>query len=48
MLPRERVEAALRHEEPDLVPWGEHSIDYSIYEMVLGRRSYVQGKIRET
>jgi len=48
MLPRERVEAALRHEEPDLVPWGEHSIDYNIYEMVLGRRSYVQGKIRET
>ncbi len=46
MLPRERVEAALAHEEPDLVPWGEHSIDYTTYEMVLGRPSFVQGKFK--
>ena len=48
MLPRERVQAALSHTEPDLVPWGEHSIDYNIYEMVLGRESWVHAKFRET
>lgn len=48
MLPRERVEATLKFQEPDLVPWGEHSIDYTTYEMVLGRPSLVQGKMKQT
>lgn len=48
MLPRQRVETTLRHQEPDLVPWGEHSIDYNIYEMALGRESWVHAKIKET
>jgi len=48
LLPRERVRKALAHEEPDLVPWGEHSIDYNIYEMVLGRETWVQAKFKET
>lgn len=48
MLPRERVEITLGFEEPDLVPWGEHSIDYTTYEMVLGRESLVQGKMKHT
>ncbi len=48
MLPRQRVATALAHREPDLIPWGEHSIDYNIYEMTLGRESFVQGKITET
>ncbi|MFP3904988.1 MAG: uroporphyrinogen decarboxylase family protein [Armatimonadota bacterium] len=48
MLPRERVETTLQFEEPDFVPWGEHSIDYTTYEMVLGRKSFVQGKIHKT
>lgn len=48
MLPRERVVATLQHQEPDLVPWGEHSIDYNIYEMVLGRESWVHAKFKET
>lgn len=48
MLPRERVATTLEHREPDLVPWGEHSIDYNIYEMVLGRESWVHAKFRET
>jgi hypothetical protein len=48
MLPRERVIAALEHREPDLIPWGEHSIDYNIYEMVLGRPTLVQAKFRGT
>ena len=41
MLPRERVYAALDHEEPDRIPWGEHLIDFNIYEEFLGRKSLV-------
>ena len=48
MLPRERVFAALEHREPDRVPWGEHSIDYNVYEDILGRPTLVQAKMRET
>lgn len=48
MTPKERVIAALEHREPDVVPWGEHSIDYNIYEMVLGRESFLHAKFKET
>ncbi len=48
MLPRERVFAALDHKEPDRIPWGEHSIDYTVYEDILGRPTLVQAKMRET
>lgn len=48
MLPRERVLAALEHREPDRVPWGEHSIDYNVYEDILGRETFVQAKMRQT
>ena len=48
MLPRERVLAALEHREPDRIPWGEHSIDYNVYEDILGRKTFVQAKMRET
>ncbi len=48
MLPRERVFKTLSHVEPDIVPWGEHSIDYNVYEDILGRETFVQGKFRET
>ena len=48
MLPRERVLKTLSFQEPDLVPWGEHSIDYTTYEMVLGRPSLVQAKMKQT
>lgn len=48
MLPRERVFAALEHREPDRIPWGEHSIDYNVYEDILGRETLVQSKIRQT
>ena len=27
MLPRDRVHAALNHQEPDRIPWGEHLTD---------------------
>jgi hypothetical protein len=48
MLPRERVFSTLRHEEPDIIPWGEHSIDFNIYEAMLGRETLVQAKFRQT
>jgi hypothetical protein len=46
--PKERVLATLAHREPDRIPWGEHSIDYNVYEDILGRRTLVQAKFRET
>lgn len=48
MLPRERVFAALEHKEPDRIPWGEHSIDYNVYEDILGRETLVQAKMKTT
>lgn len=48
MLSRERVFAALEHREPDRIPWGEHSIDYNVYEDILGRKTLAQAKMRET
>ena len=48
MTPKERVITTLAHKEPDLVPWGEHSIDYNIYEMILGRKSLTHAKFKET
>ena len=48
MLPRERVLAALEHREADRIPWGEHSIDYNVYEDILGRETFVQAKMKET
>jgi hypothetical protein len=48
MLPRERVFAALEHREPDRIPWGEHWIDYNVYEDFLGRDTLVHAKMRET
>ena len=48
MLPRERVLKTLQHQEPDIVPWGEHFIDYNVYEDILGRPTLVHAKFRET
>jgi uroporphyrinogen decarboxylase len=48
MLPKERVFAALEHREPDRIPWGEHSIDYNVFEDILGRSSLTHAKMRET
>jgi hypothetical protein len=48
MTPKQRVLTALAHQEPDRVPWGEHWIDYNVYEDVLGRESLVHAKFRET
>jgi uroporphyrinogen decarboxylase len=48
MLPRERVFATLEKREPDRIPWGEHSIDYNVYEDILGHETFVQAKMKET
>jgi hypothetical protein len=45
---KERVFAALEHREPDRIPWGEHSIDYNVYEDILGRETLVQAKFKTT
>ena len=47
MLPRERVMATLDNKEPDRIPWGEHLIDFNIYEAVLGRHSLVNSHFKE-
>jgi len=47
MTPRERVFKTLAHQEPDIIPWGEMYIDYNVYEDILGRKSFVHGKIQE-
>lgn len=46
-MPRERVYTALDHKEPDRIPWGEHLIDFNIYEAILGRKSYVNSHFYE-
>jgi len=48
MLPRERILRTLNHQEPDIVPWGEHWVDYNIYEDTLGRETFVHAKMKET
>jgi uroporphyrinogen decarboxylase len=48
MLPRERVFRTLNHQEPDIIPWGEHWIDYNVYEDILGRPTFVHAKMKET
>ena len=48
MTPKQRVYTTLAHQEPDRVPWGEHFIDYPVYEYTLGRPTLVHAKMRET
>ncbi|HEY3398959.1 MAG TPA: uroporphyrinogen decarboxylase family protein [Armatimonadota bacterium] len=48
MTPKERVLRTLAHQEPDIVPWGEHLVDYNVYEGLLGRKSWVHAKFPET
>ena len=46
MTPKERVMAALAHDEPDRVPVGEFAIDHSLMDQVLGRPTFWRGKRR--
>ncbi len=45
---RERVICTLNHQEPDKIPWGEHWADYNVYEDILGRKTFVHAKMKET
>ncbi|MFH1086880.1 MAG: hypothetical protein V1772_14115, partial [Chloroflexota bacterium] len=47
MLPRERVLAALHHEEGDHVPTGENAVDYEVVEQVLGHPTLYNSRWRE-
>lgn len=47
MLPRERVLAALRHEEGDRVPTGENAVDYELVEAILGHPTLYNARWRE-
>jgi uroporphyrinogen decarboxylase len=47
MLPRERVVAALRHEEPDMVPLGENHVHSRFVERVLGREILYSNGFKE-
>ena len=47
MKPKERVLAALRHQEPDRVPTGENDIDYELVEQLLGRPTLYNARWRE-
>jgi hypothetical protein len=44
MTSKERVKAAINHQEPDKVPVGEWIIDYEPASLVLGRPTFLRGK----
>ena len=46
MTPKQRVTAAIAHQQPDRVPMGENEIDAPIVEAILGRETYYTGKFR--
>jgi hypothetical protein len=46
MTPKDRVRAALAHDEPDCVPTGEFATDHSVIGEALGRPTYWRGKRR--
>lgn len=48
MTPKERVVAALAHQEPDRVPTGEFATDYSVIQEALGRPTLWRAKRRFT
>ena len=47
MKPRERVIAALHHQESDRVPTGENSVDYELVERILGHPTLYNSRWRE-
>jgi uroporphyrinogen decarboxylase len=47
MRPKERVIAALHHEEADRVPTGENAVDYELVECILGHRTLYNARWRE-
>ena len=47
MKPRDRVLAALHHQEPDRVPTGENAVDYELVERILGHPTLYNSRWRE-
>jgi uroporphyrinogen decarboxylase len=47
MLPKQRVIAALNHQEPDRVPTGENDVDYELVERLLGHPTLYNSRWRE-
>jgi uroporphyrinogen decarboxylase len=47
MTPKQRVIAALNHQEPDRVPTGENAVDYELVERLLGRPTLYNARWRE-
>ena len=47
MLPKERIIAALAHEEPDRVPTGENEVDYELVEQILGHPTLYNARLVE-
>ena len=43
---KERVKAALNHEVPDRIPFGEFAIDFDTVEKILGHETYVRAKAK--
>lgn len=43
---KERVKAALLHQTPDRVPYGEYSIDFDTVEKILGHETYLRAKAK--
>jgi hypothetical protein len=47
MIPKQRVIAALNHEEPDRVPTGENAVDCELVERILGHPTLYNARWRE-
>lgn len=47
MKPRDRVIAALHHQEPDRVPTGENAVDFELVERILGHPTLYNSRWRE-
>lgn len=47
MRPKDRVIAALEHEEADRVPTGENAVDYELVEAILGHPTLYNARWRE-
>ena len=47
MTPKERVIAALKHEEADRIPTGENAVDYELVEKILGHPTLYNSRWRE-
>ncbi len=45
---KERMQAVMRGEIPDRVPWGEYAIDYDTVERIIGHETFLRAKAEST